>query len=64
MPLPRPEFLGAHFAVASILYVSGLGERMNALLDPEFWGGAQVTAEPNGSTDLAGLVEACLPMGS
>lgn len=57
VPLPHRELLRTHFVVASILHVSGLGEQMSALLDPEFWDGAHGAASADGSTDLAGLVE-------
>lgn len=55
--LPRPELLRAHFAVASILQVSGLGARIWAALDTEFWeDAAHGPTAADGSTDLAALV--------
>ncbi|SPO06347.1 uncharacterized protein DNG_09036 [Cephalotrichum gorgonifer] len=63
VPLPRPEFFQVHFTVASILDVTGLGARMNAFLDPEFWEEAHGHAKADGSTDLATLVERKMLIG-
>lgn len=61
--LPHPELLRAHFAVASILHVSGLGSRIWAALDTEFWEGAHGAAAADGSTDLAALVQRRMLIG-
>ena len=63
VPLPDPEFLRVHFAVASILHVSGIGRRLEAFLDPEFWVEVQGTAKADGSTDLAAFVERRMLIG-
>lgn len=64
VPLPDPELLRVHFAVASILHVSGLGARLNAFLDSEFWEGVHGSAKADSSTDLAALVERRMLIGT
>lgn len=63
VPLPHPEFLHVHFVVASILHVSGIGRRLDAFLDPEFWEGIHGAAKADGSTDLAALMERWMLIG-
>ncbi|MBE3045399.1 hypothetical protein IMZ48_23190 [Candidatus Bathyarchaeota archaeon] len=63
MPLPDPEFLRVHFVIALILHVSGIGRRLDAFLDPEFWEGVHGAAKADGSTDLAALVERRMLIG-
>jgi len=57
VPLPDPEVLGAHFAIAAIMSQSGIGPRMDETLGDingmiEFPG----EVEPNGTTDLGHLI--------
>lgn len=52
-PLPSPELLKLHCAVANILHASGMAEQIDKLLDDNDAIGGFA---PNGSTDLAALL--------
>ncbi|KAJ0321854.1 hypothetical protein COL5a_009038 [Colletotrichum fioriniae] len=54
IPLPKPEFFRVHYRIAKILYVSGIGARIEAEIedsqsDPE-------NLSPDGSTDLESIL--------
>ena len=63
VPTPHQDLLRAHFAVASILAVSGVGARINKYLEEVSWENVHGQTKSDGSTPLAELVKKKLLIG-
>ncbi|KAI3534466.1 hypothetical protein CSPX01_12083 [Colletotrichum filicis] len=54
IPLPKPEFFNVHYRIAKILYVSGIGARIEAEIEDSQ--SDPVNLSPDGSTDLESIL--------
>jgi hypothetical protein len=53
VPLPSPILLRAHYAIAKILQVSGVGDKIDILI---YESGFDRNIEPDGSSDIMSII--------
>jgi hypothetical protein len=59
VPLPDPTLLQSHYAIAKILQVSGIGDKIDTLI---YESSFDWNIEPDGSSDIASMISRRLLM--